>query len=167
MKYNKFRFKKMKYNKLSVHFLGLGFQVVKSNQLKVHSSNCRIGNLTCLNQRACICTLVRRASLCTFMRSMGMPDACAEQSHALARASVSSKDSQRQALESRALGRTSIERQQLELGRRRVSRIFFSHGYATYPSWSCALLSADATLVLLVPKDRYRCQIVIMQKVQS
>jgi hypothetical protein len=47
----------------------------------------------------------------------------------------------------------SMERKLLELGIGSDSLIFFSHGYNTEPSCSCALLNAHTTLELLDPEE--------------
>lgn len=94
-------------------------------------------------------TFVRRGSDCALKKTMGTPEAWDELSQVFARANVSSNELYREEEGLEALGRMSSDRKLLEFGTDNDSLIFFSHGYDTYPSCNCVLLSAEATLELL------------------
>jgi hypothetical protein len=97
---------------------------------------------------------VRRASVCTLTKDIGTPEACDETSQVSARARVSSNELYFDADASDAIGRSSIDRNEVKPDGSRSSLIFFSQGNDSYEEPIFALRNAARTFALFFDSGR-------------
>lgn len=101
------------------------------------------------------------------MKHIGTPDAWDETSQVSARASVSSNELYFDADASDALGRSSIDRNEVAPDGSRSSLIFFSHGNDSYEEPIFALRNAANTFALFFDSKKWGRNLIYIEKTRD